>query len=174
MSNILITPHFTMYELTESPTARRNGIDNTPSAEEVDNLRRLCTNTLEPLRMALGMPVIITSGYRCKELNNLVSHHSSSSQHLKGQAADFYIGWGQPLGGRGQAGDSVLSQRERLTKAFHIILTDDLIDFDQLILYPTFIHVSYASPRLNRHYIMTAAANGHYKRITREDALKIQ
>ena len=173
MDNIIFTPHFTLLEFTESATARKHGIDNIPTPEVVENLRRLCQSTLEPLREALGLPVIITSGYRCKALNDIIAHHSHRSQHLKGQAADFYVGWSAPTGGRGQSGDCCPSPRERLIKAFRLIITDETIDYDQLILYPNFIHVSYASPEANRHYIMVAQGNGRYARISRDAALNI-
>lgn len=174
MSNILLTPHFALLEFTESTTASKHGINNSPTPEVQENLRRLCEQTLEPLREALGLPVVITSGYRCKELNDLISHHAHKSQHLKGQAADFYVGWSAPVGGRGQATGNKPSPRERLVKAFHLILTDPKIDFDQLIIYPSFVHVSYVSPEANRHYIMTARASGHYQRVSKEVALSIQ
>ena len=173
-SNILYTPHFSELELTESATARKYGIDNRPTPEVVENLRTLCEQTLEPLREALGLPVVITSGYRCKALNDIISHHSNRSQHLKGLAADFYVGWNSSLAGRGQSSGDCPSQRERLIKAFRLIITNDGIDFDQLILYPNFIHVSYASPKANRHYIMMAQSNGKYRRLTRETAISIQ
>ncbi len=172
-SNVMYTPHFSQLELIESATARKYGIDNTPTPEVVDNLRTLCVNTLEPLREALGLPVIITSGYRCKALNDIISHHSNRSQHLKGQAADFYVGWCSSLGGRGQSTGKCPDSRKRLIQAFRLIITDDGIDFDQLILYPNFIHVSYASPNDNRHYIMAAQGNGKYNRLSREQARNI-
>lgn len=171
--NISLSPHFCLLEFTESLTASKYGIDNTPPPEVTDNLRRLCLGTLEPLREALGLPVIITSGYRCKALNDIISHHSNRSQHMKGQAADFYVGWSAPLGGRGQAVDNKPSSRERLIKAFRLILTSEEIDYDQLILYPTFIHVSYVSQNLNRHCIMTAEGNGKYCRVSADVALSI-
>lgn len=171
--DILYTPHFSELEFTESATAEKHGIDNTPPPEAVGNLRRLCGHTLEPLRLALGLPIIITSGYRCKALNDIISHHSNRSQHLTGCAADFYVGWCQPLGGRGQANGTKPSSRERLIKAFRLIITDEAIDYDQLILYPTFIHVSHISPEANRHKIMEAQSNGKYKSLTRETALLI-
>jgi hypothetical protein len=52
MDNIILTPHFTLLEFTESTTARKYGIVNEPPPEAVDNLRRLCQGTLEPLREA--------------------------------------------------------------------------------------------------------------------------
>lgn len=172
MQDIFLTPHFALMEFTESQTAEKHGIENNPSTEEVMNLIRLCRGSLEPLREALGLPVIITSGYRCKALNDIIAHHAHKSQHLKGQAADFYVGWGAPLSGRGQSG-CCPSPRERLIKAFRMILTDASIDYDQLILYPNFIHVSYVSPEANRHYIMVAQGNGRYRRVSLEVALTI-
>lgn len=172
MNNTLYTPHFSELELTESATARKYGIDNRPTPEVAENLRTLCKQTLEPLRKTLGLPVVITSGYRCKELNDIISHHSNRSQHLKGQAADFYVGsLAEP--GVSSSKFQVSSARARLVNAFKLIITCPEIDFDQLILYPTFIHVSYASPTANRHYIMAAEGNGRYHRVTREEALAI-
>jgi hypothetical protein len=176
MKNVMYTPHFTALEFTESATARKYGIENRPTPEAVANLKRLCMHTLEPLREALGLPVIITSGFRCKALNDIIAHHSHRSQHLKGQAADFYVGWIAPPKGRGQSGPSSnsgigSSPRERLIKAFRLIITSEQIDFDQLILYPNFIHVSYVAPEANRHYIMVAQGNGRYGRVTKETAL---
>ena len=86
-----LSPHFKLSEFTESATARRNGIDNTPPAEAVENLRRLCEGCLEPLREAIGLPVVITSGYRTKALNEILVHAARRSQHMSGQAVDFHI-----------------------------------------------------------------------------------
>ena len=175
MNNILLSPHFALLEFIESPTASKYGIANIPPPEAKANIRRLCEHTLEPLREALQQPVIITSGYRCKALNIKVAHHSDKSQHLKGQAADFYVGWSASPSGCGQTG-SKPTARERLIKAFHLILTSSSIDFDQLILYPTFIHVSYVSRAANRHTILLAKRDGKlgYGKCSHEKALKIQ
>ena len=168
MKNEMFTPHFSLLEFTESPTARKHGIANVPPAEAVDNLRRLCENTLEPLREALQLPVVITSGFRTKALNDILAHASERSQHMAGQATDFYIGWGQRLKG--------LSSRELLIKAFRMIIQNDAIDYDQLILYPTFIHVSYVSKEKNRRTILLGMRNGKlgYGKCSVENALRIQ
>ena len=168
MNNISLTPHFSLLEFTESPTARKHGIANVPPAEAVDNLKRLCENTLEPLREALQLPVVITSGFRTKALNDILAHASERSQHMAGQAADFYIGWGQRLKG--------LSARELLIKAFRMVIQNEAIDYDQLILYPTFIHVSYVSKEKNRRTILLGMRNGKlgYGKCSVENALKIQ
>jgi hypothetical protein len=165
MQNKLLTPHFSQMEFTESPTAKKYSIDNTPTPENVANLRSLCTYTLEPLREKLNLPIVITSGFRCKALNDIVSHCCHRSQHLQGQAADFHVAEAKVSSG--------LSRRELLVKAFRLIIEDDAIDYDQLIIYPTFLHVSFVSHEANRHYIMVAQSNGRYGRVTREAALSI-
>ncbi len=168
-NNELLTPHFALLEMTESRTAKKHGIDNNPTQDAVENLKRLCLHTLEPLREALQLPVVITSGFRCQRLNEILSHSARRSQHLTGCAADFYVGQGQVSGSKFK----VQNHRELLLKAFRLILTDKTIDYDQLILYPDFIHVSYVSPEANRHCIMTAEGDGKYKALTRENALKL-
>ena len=99
MQNIQLSPHFELREFIASRTAKEHGIDNTPPNEAVENLRALCVHTLEPLREALGLPIIITSGYRNKTLNQLLVFHSTKSQHMNGEAADFYVAQG-PVQGR--------------------------------------------------------------------------
>ena len=203
----LLTPHFALHEFIRSATARKHGIANDPPPEAVENLKLLCRHTLEPLREALGLPVVITSGYRCKALNNIIAHHSNRSQHMKGQAADFHVGQGaqgavsgsmfqvpsSKFQGSGPKAAELLvpsslqakrpcgssakfwgtSPRERLVRAFRLILTDPSIDFDQLIIYPNFIHVSYVSREKNRHSIMTGSGAGKYCALTREVAMRL-
>lgn len=186
MSNILLSPHFELLEFVVSQTARDHGLDNTPPAEAVENLRALCVHTLEPLREALGLPIVITSGYRTRELNRLLVCHSSTSQHMKGQAADFYVAQGSVSGSRFQVSGSkhlnletgaspmkleTSSRRELLIRAFRLIITSEIIDYDQLILYPTFIHVSYVSRAKNRHKLTKANGHGTYCALTRTQAL---
>lgn len=161
--NTLLTPHFALREFTKSATAMKHGIDNRPTPEVIENLKRLCLHTLEPLREKLELPIIITSGYRTKALNDIIVHASRKSQHMTGQAADFYI---PEVSGN-------LSHRDRLILAFRTIITNPEVDFDQLILYPNFIHVSYVSKETNRHKIMTAQGDGKYCRLTRENALML-
>ena len=83
--------YFTINELCRSETASKHKIDNTPSAEIIANLTALVDNVLDPLRQAWGRPIIVTSGYRCEELNKLVGG-VTTSQHKKGQAADISTG----------------------------------------------------------------------------------
>ena len=172
MQNIFLTPHFSLLEMTESRTAKTHGIENNPSQEAVENMKRLCEGTLEPLREALQLPVVITSGFRCQRLNEILSHSVRRSQHLSGCAADFYVGWSAALNGKGKSGDAP-SPRERLIKAFRLIIQNDAIDYDQLIIYPSFIHVSFVEASKNRHSILEAKGNGKYRGLTKADALTL-
>lgn len=82
--------YFTIEELCRSDTAKRKGIDNTPTQGVVDNLNELITNVLDPVREAWGQPIYVNSGYRCKRLNSDPSiKGAKNSQHLYGEAADI-------------------------------------------------------------------------------------
>lgn len=79
---------FTLKELIASNTAAARNVDNTPNFEDVAHLLELCEKILDPLRQAWGKPIIVTSGYRCARLNQLVGGVSNSA-HLRGYAADL-------------------------------------------------------------------------------------
>lgn len=82
-----LTKNFTMEELVRSETATSLGIDNTPSEEVKANLAKLA-DLLQKVRNEWGEAITVTSGYRCAALNKAVKG-SSTSQHLKGEAADI-------------------------------------------------------------------------------------
>ena len=85
-----LSENFSLSELTKSQTAERKGIDNTPSPEHQENLRLLCEAVLQPVREHFGRVVTVTSGYRSPELCIAIGS-KTTSQHAKGQAADFEI-----------------------------------------------------------------------------------
>ena len=76
--------------MTASATAKAKGIYNSPGITQLINMTYLCIYVLEPLRVAMGHPIKIGSGFRCKALNKAVGG-VSNSQHLTGQAADLCI-----------------------------------------------------------------------------------
>ena len=85
-----LTEHFTLDELTSSETAERNGWDNTPNETELANLKRLAL-FLEDIKTALGgKPIMVSSGYRGKQVNDAVGS-KDSSQHRTGCAVDFRV-----------------------------------------------------------------------------------
>ena len=85
-----LSANFSLAELIKSQTATRKGIDNTPSEEHQDNLKSLCTHVLQPVREHFGRVVTVSSGYRSPELCIAIGS-KTTSQHAKGQAADFEI-----------------------------------------------------------------------------------
>ena len=85
-----LSKSFTLNELTKSQEALRLNIDNTPSEEHILNLKILCDNILQPIRDFYGLPLSVSSGYRSAELCKAIGS-SSTSQHTRGEAADFEI-----------------------------------------------------------------------------------
>lgn len=130
-----LSDHFTLREFVRSGTAIRMGIENIPMSNQVQNLKALCVNVLEPLRRRFGV-IRITSGYRCKRLNRVVGGNVRS-QHLSGEAADMHI-----------------SCEEVGQKMFDFIRRETI--FDQLIYEHDekrgvqWIHVSYRADGMNR------------------------
>lgn len=108
--------YFTLRELCFSETASRLGIKNEPSPAAMRNLHLLVDYLLDPIREKWGEPIIVTSGYRCVELNNCV-RGVSKSQHLTGCAADL-----QSLG----------NNRQKNMKLYELIKQSGLF-YDQLI-----------------------------------------
>ena len=82
-----LTRNFSLLELTKSDTAIRRGIDNEPNADQIDKLKALCENILQPVRDHLGR-VKVTSGFRSVELCTAIGS-SANSQHAKAEACDF-------------------------------------------------------------------------------------
>ena len=116
------------FEKTDVPGMQ---IRNTITSVEVrDNIKALVDNVLQPLRDAWGEPLAINSGYRCPEVNKAVGG-VPTSQHTKGEAADVC-----PFGRNGHGDIEVI--RKLAQKAVELRLP-----FDQMILYPSFVHISF-------------------------------
>ena len=119
-----ISKNFSFSELSHSSTAEQRGIDNSiPSAEIKAALRSLVETVLQPLRDFIKVPILINSGYRCEALNAILGG-AKTSQHRKGEAADIRSPYFTPI--------------EIARNIFYLGLP-----FDQLIVYPTFVHVSH-------------------------------
>lgn len=80
--------YFTIEELCKSATATKLGLDNTPTATEKKHLQELIDKLLDPLRIAWGSPIIVTSGFRSFKLNTAVKG-SKTSAHSRGYAGDL-------------------------------------------------------------------------------------
>jgi hypothetical protein len=85
-----LTANFTLAEMVKSDTALRHDMDNTPGETEIENLKRLCEQILQPVRDHFKTGVKVNSGYRHPEVNAKVGG-SKTSDHCKGQAADIEI-----------------------------------------------------------------------------------
>ena len=141
-----LSDNFSLHEFTRSQTATRHGIDNTPSKEIIGNLQSLCLGVLQPVRQHFQKPMIISSGYRCVELNSKIGG-SITSQHVQGQAADIEV------------------LKIRNLELFYRINKN--LSFDQLILefhnpdedpHSGWVHVSFNSDN-NRHEYKEAYKN---------------
>ena len=86
-----LSKNFTLSELTYSSTANANKVNKTPDRWELDNLKKLCNEVLQPIRDKWDDSIFINSGFRNPIVNRLVKG-STSSQHLKGEAADITVG----------------------------------------------------------------------------------
>lgn len=130
--------NFKLSEFFVSSTADKNGIKNEPSLDERATIERninlLVDNVLDPIRDKFCAPVIITSGYRCQQVNKLVGG-ANNSQHMSGCAADFHI-----------KGFTCSMMRQVFLNVY------GTMEFDQLIYYRSknIIHVSYVENG-NRH-----------------------
>jgi hypothetical protein len=128
-----ISTHLNLAEVTRSDSAKRHGIDNTPTAEHLENFKLLAEKVFEPIRLHFKTPIFISSGYRSKALNDFIKG-SASSQHCKGQAIDIDMD-----GSKGGVTNKMV---------FDFIVSR--LDFDQCIhefgtdANPDWVHVSYA------------------------------
>ena len=122
-----LSKNFNLSEFTESRIADKYDINNVPSATQIASLRDLVKNLMQPIRDYWGLPVRITSGYRCNALNVLIGG-AEKSQHLAGKACDFTI----------KGLENIV-----IVKALKQLKEQGKIKYDQLILEPTWIHISY-------------------------------
>lgn len=130
--------YFTVAEMSQSIVAKQRGIDNTPGPVETAALRSLVANILDPLREAIGKPIKVNSGFRSHKLNRAIGG-STSSQHLKGEAADI-----------------VVARMSTVDLCKKII--DMGLPFDQLIEeHGAWVHVSFSTR--NRREVLTARRN---------------
>ena len=84
-----LSANFSLSEMTKSESASRLGLDNDPTQEIISSLQALVNHILQPVRDKFG-PVVVTSGYRSPEVNKAIGG-SATSDHCKGQAADFEV-----------------------------------------------------------------------------------
>ena len=115
--------YFNIKEMTKSQTAKLYHIDNTPTEEVVENLKKVMY-ILDIVRVYIGKPIFVNSGYRCKKLNEMVGG-VQKSMHTKGLAADFRTGEKEDI-------NTMFEFLKKNQKEFKII---------ELLNYKTFIHI---------------------------------
>jgi hypothetical protein len=114
-----------------------------PTAEHIENFKKLAANIFQPIREHFGKPIIISSGYRSAELNKAIGG-SLSSQHCSGEAIDIDM------------------DGTDITNAQIFNYIKDNLNFDQMIwefgtdTNPDWVHVSFASNRSQRKQILVA------------------
>lgn len=127
--------------MTVSQEAVRNGLKNVPNALQIEGLRHLCKNVLEPLRERVKRPIIVSSGFRSTTINRRIGG-SSKSQHCRGEAADFTI--------PGMTVKEVVTLMRAMS-----------LPFDQLIdEFGAWVHVSHSRTGKQRHQVLAARRTG--------------
>lgn len=147
-----LSKHLALEEVTASASATRLGVENDPSPAHEDNLRALAGAIFEPLRVHMGVPIYVSSGYRSAKLNDAIAGAARKSQHLEGEALDL------DQEGRGTG----------ITNREVFLWIRDNLPFDQLIwefgddTNPQWVHVSYTQHRRRRGEVLRAsrAASG--------------
>jgi hypothetical protein len=138
-----LSTNLSLAEVTRSETAKRRGISNMPTAEHIENFKKLAINIFQPIREHFGKPIIISSGYRSAELNKAIGG-SLSSQHSSGEAIDIDM------------------DGTDITNAQIFNYIKDNLNFDQMIwefgtdANPDWVHVSFAANRSQRKQILVA------------------
>ena len=142
-----LSKNLSLGEFTRSQTAKRKGIDNSPSEKHLEAAKLLAENIFQPIRECFAVPIFISSGYRSDALNEAIGG-SKTSQHSKGEAIDI---------------DMDHRNGPENEEIFHYIRENLL--FDQLIWEfgtderPDWVHVSYNSDGKQRGQILTAKRN---------------
>jgi zinc D-Ala-D-Ala carboxypeptidase len=142
-----LSKNLMLAEVTRSETAKRRGISNMPTPEHIENFKLLAEKVFQPIREHFGKPIIISSGYRSKELNTAIGG-ALSSQHCQGEAIDIDM------------------DGTDITNAQVFNYIKDNLEFDQLIwefgtdTNPDWVHVSYESKGKQRKQILRAVKKG--------------
>jgi zinc D-Ala-D-Ala carboxypeptidase len=140
-----LSEHLDLSEVTRSESAKRKGISNMPTEAHIANFKLLAEKIFEPIRTHFRCPIIISSGYRSKELNAAIGG-SLTSQHCQGEAIDIDMD-GTPNG---------------VTNRMVFDYIKDNLEWDQLIYEfgdkqnPDWVHVSYESSGKQRKQILRA------------------
>lgn len=141
-----LSANLSLAEVIKSSTAKRLGIDNTPTPEHLANLKLVAQNIFQPIREHFQKPINVSSGYRSKALNDATPGSSATSQHCSGEALDL----------------DQDSMNTGITNKMVFDYIKNNLNFDQLIwefgtdTNPDWVHVSYESTGRQRKQILKA------------------
>ena len=144
-----LSTHLDLSEVTRSDSAKRKGISNMPTQEHLENFKKLAENIFEPIRKHFGVPIMISSGYRSKELNTAIGG-SLTSQHCTGEAIDIDMD----------------GSSNGVTNKMVFDYAKTNLNFDQLIWEfgtnenPDWVHISFESTGKQRKQILKAVKSG--------------
>ncbi|NJD23490.1 MAG: peptidase M15A [Melioribacter sp.] len=139
-SDIQLTINFYLKEFVISEEAERHGYRNEPNEKQIENLRLLCVNVLQPLREIINVPIFINSGFRSFDVNTAVGGRFNS-QHLEGKATDFVV------------------HSMNLADVFNIVFQK--LSFDQLIYeFGKWIHVSWNGESNRKDVMISKKVHG--------------
>ena len=139
-----LSKNLTLAEVTKSHTAIKYGISNKPTGEHLSNLIEIANKVFQPVRDHFQKPIVVSSGYRSKALNDIIGG-ASGSQHSKGEAMDL---------------DGSVDNYQ----IFNYIM--DNLEFDQLIWEfgteenPDWVHVSYKKENNRGEVLRAVRQNG--------------
>lgn len=147
-----LSEHFTLEQLCVTD---QKGVDNTPNATQVQSLKRLATEVLEPIYSAVG-PFTVISAFRSPALNaklaGVNSQVSSTSYHMQGWAADIV-----PVGSKSAAN-------------FMADIIRSGVPYGELYLKNTAIHISL--PTDAKRSVAGKVVNNQYIKFSAEDLKK--
>lgn len=144
-----ISNNLSLAEVIKSNTAIKNGIDNSPTEEHLENLKTIAEKVFQPIREHFNVPIGVSSAYRSIKLNNVIGG-SSYSQHCFGEALDL---------------DADIFGKVTNKQIFEFI--KDNLEFDQLIeeFNYSWIHVSYKKEGNRKMILKAVKENGRTKYI---------
>lgn len=114
--------YFTWAELT----ATNIDLPNNPSTPQCQNLKRLASSILDPLRELSGAPIYVNSAFRSAAVNSRIPGAVPNSLHLQGKAADVYSNLLDPAQLK-----NLIDDRPLLRSSLR-----------ELIVYPTHLHIA--------------------------------
>lgn len=161
LSKVQLGPNFNLSEFVKTST----GVDNIPGPKEIEQLRLLVINVLQPLRNAVGKPISITSGYRSPSANALTKGSSTNSQHMKGQAADIVI--------QGMTNQQIIDLVRSLKLPYDQLIDEQLWKYDVVSGWrlAKWVHVSFNGS--NTRYQWMTARNTQEDTTTRYTTVKM-